>query len=58
MYITCELISTLKALFDWEERKIGRIEKWENKKYLCFSSCVFGWKSGKVEKWNDRKDSL
>ena len=50
MYITCELISTLKALFDWEERKIGRIEKWENKKYLCLV--------GKEEKWNDRKDSL
>ena len=28
----------------------GRMEKWEDKKYLVFPHvCVFGWRDGKVE---------
>ena len=26
-----------------------KIEKWEDRKYLVFSQCVFGWKDGKIE---------
>jgi hypothetical protein len=27
-----------------DERK----EKWEDRKYLCFLSCMFGWEDGKM----------
>ena len=46
----------LKRLLGWRSRKVGelkingRMEKWEDKKYLVFPHvCVFGWRDGKME---------
>ena len=56
---------------EWKSGRMencGRMEKWEDRKYLVFSR-VFGWRSGKVggwktllfgwrEKWKDEKCNL
>jgi hypothetical protein len=49
MYTTYEFMSTVKALFDWDDGKVKRIENVGRIEKNCAFHHVFGWDDEKEE---------